>query len=114
MELMIENVLNIGEDEFYRASRYKLPLSVVLVNSNENKAFDIFDGCTRQVDIVQQLSSDLLIVFLSHTDLVHAGIFIKKMNKKLKFSYTAGEFKSSELKFIKKLFLDNVEKRSSY
>ena len=114
MELMIENVLNIGEDEFYRASRYKLPLCVILVNSNDNEAFDILDDNTRQVDIVQQISHDLLIVFLSHTDLNQARIFIKKMNKKLNFTYTEGEFKSPELKFIKKLFLDNEEKRSSY
>jgi len=107
MELMIENVLNIGEDEFYRATRYKLPLCIILVNSNDSKAFDILDDNTRQIDIVQQLSSDLLIVFLSHTDCQKSLDFIEKIRNKLNFTYTMQEFKGSEFKFIKKLFIEN-------
>ncbi|WP_294966661.1 hypothetical protein [Sulfurimonas sp.] len=114
MELMVENVLNIGEDEFYRASRYKLPLTVILINSIDRKAFDIIDENIRQTDIVQQLSSDLLIVFLAHTDNLKSMKFIDKIKNKLNFSYTCSEFKSSELKFVKKLFLDNFDKNSSY
>ncbi|WP_373000286.1 hypothetical protein [Sulfurimonas sp.] len=114
MELMIENVLNIGEDEFYRASRYRLPLSVILVNSSDSKAFDILEENTRQIDIVQQLSSDLLIVFLSHTDYNNSITFIDKIKDKLEFTYTSSEFKGSDLKFIRRLFLDNSEKSVSY
>ena len=114
MELMIDNVLNIGEDEFYRAARYKLPLSVILVNSSDSKAFDILEENTRQIDIVQQLSSDLLIVFLSHTDHNNSLTFIEKLQEKLEFTYTNSEFKGSDLKCIRRLFSENKDKVSSY
>ncbi|EDZ62874.1 hypothetical protein SMGD1_2096 [Sulfurimonas gotlandica GD1] len=114
MELMIENVLNIGEDEFYRASRYKLPLSAILINSDDNKAFDILENNTRQIDIVQQLSSDLLIVFLAHTDHSNSLIFLDKIKNKFDFTYTSSEFIGSQLEFVRKLFLDNRDKGSSY
>ncbi|PHQ65751.1 MAG: hypothetical protein COB99_02215 [Sulfurimonas sp.] len=114
MELMVDNVLNIGQDEFYRAARYKLPLSVILINSNNSKAFDILEENTRQIDIVQQLSSDLLIVFLSHTDHNNCMTFIDKLKEKLEFTYTGNEFKGSDLKFIRKLFSENRDKGSSY
>ncbi|WP_373036125.1 hypothetical protein [Sulfurimonas sp.] len=110
MELMIDNVLNIGVDEFYRASRYGLPLSVLLINSDNRRAFDILEENTRQVDIVQQLNSELLIVFLSHTDYKSSLTFIQKIKSKLNFTYTLGEFKDSEQEFVRTLFLDNRDK----
>ena len=114
MELMVDNVLIIGEDEFYRANRYKLPLTVLLVNSCNTKAFDILEENTRQIDIVQQLSSDLLIVFLSHTDHTKSLKFLEKIKDKFDFTYTCKEFIELELDFVRKLFLDNSSKSSSY
>ena len=114
MELMIENVLNIGEDEFYRASRYKLPLTVILINSDDSNAFSIVYDNIRQTDIAQQLSSDLLIVFLTHTDIKKSNKFIDKIKDKLLFTYTSSQFEGFELRFIRKLFLDNIEKTTTY
>ena len=107
MELLIENVLNIGSDEFYRASRYGMPLVVVLVNTEDKEAFDIFDENTRQTDIVQQLSSELLVVFLSHTNYQDSILFLEKMKDKLTFTHTSKEFVKSKEEFIKSIFLEN-------
>ena len=107
MELMIENVLQIGADEFYRASRYSLALSVIIVNSDDNNAFNIFEENTRQTDIVQQLSSESLVIFLPHTGYDAATLFFKTIENKLVFTHTIGEFKDSELEFITNLFIKN-------
>ena len=109
MELSIENVLNIGADEFYRTDRYKLPLAVILINTKDIKAFDILDSCTRQTDIVQQLNADLLVVFLVHTTYKDALSFINKINDKLSFTYTLDEYKQSHLEFVKDMFKQNIK-----
>ena len=113
MELIIDNVLNIAADEFYRASRYKLSLAVILINSRDEKAFDILDEHIRQSDIVQQLSSELVVVILTHTNHESTLLFVNNIKSKFDFTYTAGEFKGDESSFIKKLFSDN-EKYSRY
>jgi len=107
MELLVENVLNIGADEFYRSTRYKTPLVVILVNSEDKNAFNILDENVRQTDVVQQLSSDLLVIFLSHTDYERASKHIKKLTEMFDFTYTMGEFEGFELDFIKNLFKEN-------
>ncbi|QOY55247.1 hypothetical protein HUE87_03140 [Candidatus Sulfurimonas marisnigri] len=109
MELLIENVLNIGVEEFYRTSRYKVSLIVLLVNSKDKNAFNILDNATRQTDIVQQLSSELIVVFLSHTEYEKSLLFIEKVKKKFDFTYNMSEFKESEVEFIENLFLRNIE-----
>ena len=110
VELLLDNILNIGDDEFYRAARYKLPLAVMLINSNDRNAFSVLEKSTRQSDIVQQLSSDMLIVFLSHTEYDKALLFVEKIEKELDFTYTISEFSGSEFDFIHDLFIENVQK----
>ena len=110
MELLIDNALNIGSDEFYRSSRYALPLVVMLVNSEDKKAFNILEENIRKTDIIQQLDSETVIVFLSHTSFNEANHFIQKMEEKFSFSYTSKEYKGSETKFLKTLFLENSDK----
>ncbi len=107
---MLDNILNIGDDEFYRAARYNLPLAVMLINTNDKKAFNVLEKNTRQSDIVQQLSSDMLIVFLSHTKFDAAMVFVNKIKKEFDFTYTIREFKGSEFDFIHDLFIENVPK----
>lgn len=110
MELLIENTLNIGEDEFYRASRYNLALAVMLVNSQDKKAFDILENSIRKTDVIQQLNSDTIVVFLTHTNYDESMKFIKKLESKFEFTYTCSEFQGSREKFLKTLFLENEEK----
>jgi len=107
MELIVENILNIGSDEFYRSSRYGLPLVVILVNTTDSVAFDKFDENTRQTDIVQQLTSDLLVVFLSHTNYEDSILFLEKMKDKLEFTYTSKQFIGVKEEFISSVFLAN-------
>lgn len=107
MELMMEVVSNVGEDEFYRTERYNVPLVVILINSKDNNIFDILEKNLRATDIIQQLSSQLFVVFLSHTDYNNGYLFIDKIKRKLDFTYTLCEFKESKFEFIEKLFLDN-------
>lgn len=110
MELLIENVINVGADEFYRASRYKIPLSVVFINTKNKKAFNILEKNIRQIDIVQQLSSQTIVLFLPHTDTQSAELFLKKIKNMFIFTYTMREFNSSEHTFIEALALENAQK----
>lgn len=107
MELLIDNVLNIGDDEFYRASRYKNALSVILINSDDKKAFDIIDKNIRQIDIVQQLTSNLLVVFLPYATYDESLSFLEKIEKKLDFTYISREFREPKEAFLEQIFLDN-------
>lgn len=109
MELMMEVVSNVGEEEFYRTERYNIPLVVVLINSNDKDIFDIIEKNIRPTDIVQQLDSDLIVVFLSHTDHNNGYLFIDKVKRKVDFTYTLSEYKEARSKFIEKLFLDNMK-----
>ncbi len=108
MELAIENALNIGADEFYRSSRYDLPLIVVLINSKNKKAFDILEGNIRQTDIIQQMSSNSIIIFLAHTNLDEANLFLSKVKSEFDFTYSLKEFSGNQDEFLKSLFLENM------
>ncbi len=109
MELDIETALNLGSDEFYRSLRYKIDLTVVLINSNEKDAFNILEENLRKSDILQQLTSNTIIIFLSHTNLENSTLFIKKIEEKFDFTYTMDKFENSELAFLKNLFIKNSE-----
>lgn len=110
MDLVVQTILDIGIDEFYRSTRYKVPLVVVLVNSNDKNAFKILEKYTRQTDIVQQLTSELLVVYLPHIGSDNASHFIKNMKEKLDFTYTIGEYKDDESEFIYNLLVQNSKK----
>ena len=110
MELLIDNALNIGADEFYRSSRYGVPLVVMLINTQDRDAFNILESNVRQTDIIQQLESDMIIVFLSHTDIDESDYCIEKLKEKFSFTYTVKQFKGSEIIFLQSLFLENSEK----
>ena len=100
----MEVVSNVGEDEFYRTNRYIVPLVVFLINSNDKNICDIIEKNIRLTDIVQQLSPELIVVFLSHTAYNNGYLFIDKIKRKIDFTYTLAEFKESKSKFIEKLF----------
>ncbi|MCK4737582.1 MAG: hypothetical protein KAT10_03410 [Sulfurimonas sp.] len=110
MELLMDIVSNIGDDEFYRSYRYDVPLVVVLINSMDKNIFDIIDENIRQADIIQQLSSELIVVFLTHTNYKDALLYLDKIKRKADFTYTLAEYKELKSEFIKKLFSDNEDK----
>jgi len=110
MDFLIESVLIIGADEFYRTSRYKIPLFVILINTDDKNAFNILEKCTRRTDIIQQLNSDLLVVFLTHTNHDSALLFVDKIRDKFDFTYTGNEFTNSDSEFVKTLFVENSKK----
>lgn len=110
MDLLIDTVLNLGEDEFYRASRYNTHLAIILVNSKDKNIFDVIDESIRQTDLVQQLTSELLVVFLTHTDRKASLLCINKIKSMIDFTYTLAEYKGSRVELINKLFLDNEKK----
>ena len=110
MDVLLENILNIGDDEFYRSARYKSPLVVLLINSTDKSACNMFKKNTRQTDIVEQLTSNLTVVFLSHTDKEHSIAFLDKVKEQLDFTYTMSEYEGSEFDFIHDLYVNNIEK----
>ena len=111
MGFIKETVLDIGHDEFYRAARYQIPLSVVLINSDDKDIFDLIEKSLRKTDMIQQLTSDLIVVFLSHTTYENAHAFVDKVQKEIDFTYIVDEFKGSKDGFIEKLFTSNKQYR---
>lgn len=112
MDLLAQIILDVGSDEFYRATRYKTNLVVVLVNSDDKHAFDILERVTRQTDIVQQLNSALLVVYLPHTTEDEAIHFVDKIHNELDFTYTLNEYNGNDFEFIYKLLVENSKKAS--
>ena len=110
MDLLVDNVLIIGADEFYRTSRYETSLFVVLINTNDKNAFNILENAIRQTDILQQLDSELLVLFLTHTNHEESLFFMHKIKNQFDFTYTMAEFKGYESEFIETLFLENSKK----
>ena len=114
MESSIETVLEIGREEFYRAARYQIPLSVLLINSDDKDLFNNLEKSLRPTDIIQQLSRELLVVLLTHTDLQNANTFVKNINKKIDFTFTLDEYKGFRVKFIEDLFASNQALSKEY
>jgi len=110
MELLMSIVLNLGEDEFYRVNRYETHLAVALINSDDKSIFSNIEKNIRQTDIVQQLDSNLIVVFLTHTDYEASLKCIEKVQRRVDFTYTIAEYRDSRIEFIEKLFSDNKEK----
>ncbi len=110
MEFAIDTVLDIGSDEFYRVDRYHIPMSVVLLNSKDSNLFNIIEKSLRRTDMIQQLTSELIVVFLPHTTYDGATVYINKLDDSVEFTCTVGEYKESRVKFVKDLFLQNNKK----
>lgn len=100
-------VLDIGSDEFYRVERYQTKLVVMLINSEDKNIFDELDAMLRQVDMIQQLMPEMIVIFLPHISLEDGELFINKINKNFKFTYTLKEYQSPRLTFIDELFQEN-------
>jgi len=114
MEHSIQTVLNIGNDEFYRAARYQIPLSVLLINSEDKDIFNTLEKSLRPTDIIQQISHELIVVLLTHTDLKSANIFVQNINKKVNFTFTLDEYTGFKLKFIQNIFTNNQKLSKEY
>jgi len=67
MDFEVDVIVDIGTEEFYRAARYQTPLSVILLNSDEKDIFALIEKNIRPTDMIQQISSNLIVIFLSHT-----------------------------------------------
>lgn len=111
MGFIMDTVLDIGHDEFYRAARYQIPLTVLLVNSTNKDIFDLMEKNLRKTDMIQQLASDLIIVFLSHTNYKNGISFAQKIEKDIDFTYSIDEFKGSKESFVNNLFEQNNQYR---
>jgi len=107
-------VSDVGDDEFYRTARYQIPLVVVLINSSDKSIFNIIDDNIRQTDIIQQLSADLIVVFLTHTDYEASLLCMEKIKKIVDFTYTLDEYKGLKPTFIKNLFIENMKMLGVY
>jgi len=109
MQYSIETVLDIGNEEFYRAARYQIPLSVLLINSRDKNIFDILEELLRPTDIIQQITHELIVVFLTHTNIENANTFVNNIKEHVNFSATVDEYKGFKVEFIENLFTDNQQ-----
>ena len=76
-EDIINVVMDIGDDIYYSSKRYKVDTTTIIIKSKF--LFTYFDDYSRQIDVVQQLTSDLLVVILPHTNKEQAVKYIDKM-----------------------------------
>lgn len=110
MDFAVDIVLDLGDDEFYRANRYHIPMCVLLVNSQNKDVFNIFEKSLRQTDMIQQLTAELIVVFLTHATYDDATLYLNKIDDSLNFTCTVGEYSDSKVDFIKNLFIQNNKK----
>lgn len=80
-EMFVNVILDISSDEFYRAKRYKSPLTLILVENTHIDLFDMLDNNSRRLDIIQQLGRDTIVIALTHTSQNEAELYIKKIEK---------------------------------
>lgn len=110
MDFAVEVILDIGSDEFYRADRYHTPICVLLINSKDKGIFDILEKSLRQTDMIQQLTSELIVVFLTHSKYDDAMLYINKIQSSTNLTYTIGEYSESKVDFVENLFMQNNKK----
>jgi hypothetical protein len=110
MDFEVDVIVDIGSEEFYRAVRYQTPLSVILLNSKDKDIFSLIEKNTRPTDIIQQISSALIVIFLPHTSKEHACTFMKNIEEFAKFTCVVGEYKGFKTEFVQNLFIENEKK----
>lgn len=101
-EMHINTILNLTSDEFYRAKRYKSPLTLILVENTHIDLFDLLDNNSRRLDIIQQLDSNTIFIALIHTTESEAEMYITKIKKiarlesKISFGYYISEYDNTD------------------
>ncbi len=69
----VEELLSL---EFYRFKRYKVPIALALVVTNNRDFFAIAEKKIRKTDLVQQIDKNLFAIIYSHTDAEGAGFAV--------------------------------------
>lgn len=61
----VEELLSL---EFYRFKRYKVPIALALIKTDNRDFFSIADNKIRKTDLVQQIDKNLYAIIYGHTD----------------------------------------------
>ena len=77
----VEELLSL---EFYRFKRYKVPISLALIISENRDFFTIADNKIRKTDLVQQIDKNLYAIIYGHTDAKGAGFAIDNLLDEIK------------------------------
>lgn len=83
----INLAVNLMELDFYRTKRYKVPMTVALIQSECSDLFETFiDNHMRLTDLYQYLDNNTFCIIFGHTDKKGSEIALNKLIKDAKSS----------------------------
>jgi len=77
----VEELLSL---EFYRFKRYKVPISLALIITDDQDFFSIAENKIRKTDLVQQIDKNLFAIIYGHTDAEGAGFAVDNIVNEIK------------------------------
>lgn len=77
----VEDLLSL---EFYRFKRYKIPITLVLVETDHKDFFEMAEATIRKTDLIQQIDKHLYAILYSHTDRIGSQSAVNNILSKLK------------------------------
>jgi len=80
----IQAVSELLSLEFYRFKRYKIPITLVFVQIDDKRFYDIAESSIRKTDLFQQIDKHLYAIIYTHTDASGAGMAVKNIFETLK------------------------------
>jgi len=76
----LENAVNLMELEFYRVKRYKVPITVAIVESRCKDLFNkVIEDSIRVSDLYQYLDQNRFLIIFDHTDEKGARLALDKI-----------------------------------
>ncbi len=63
-QTVLEDLLSL---EFYRFKRYKVPIALALIQTNNKDLFSTSEKNIRKTDLMQQIDTDLYAIIYTHT-----------------------------------------------
>ena len=83
-DINIQAVSELLSLEFYRFKRYRIPITLVLVETEDRSFYEVVESKVRKTDIFQQIDKNLYAIIYSHTDAVGSSMAVDNILETLK------------------------------
>lgn len=83
-DINIQAVSELLSLEFYRFKRYRIPITLVLVETDDRMFYEVVESKIRKTDLFQQIDKNLYAIIYSHTDAVGASMAVDNILDSLK------------------------------
>lgn len=78
-DMNVQTVEELLSLEFYRFKRYKAPIALALIITDNRDFFTIAENKIRKTDLIQQIDKHLFAIIYSHTDAEGAGFAVENI-----------------------------------